>query len=126
MFLSCSLCPTSVGQKSEGLRILCALLAFFRASLTFNARPARLLPVIAAEALSASPALVISTKAKPGGRPVSLSVTILTRSTAPWVSKQGSQFLFSRAECEIANVKVLHSISSLCRAGRAMKFRRSP
>ena len=57
-----------------------------RASFTFNARPSTLAPFKALIARSASSPLVISTNAKPRDRPVSRSVTMLTRSTAPYSS----------------------------------------
>lgn len=61
--------------------------AFGRASLTLIWRPPKLVPFKAAIARSASAASVISTKAKPRARPVSRSVTRLTRSTFPYGSK---------------------------------------
>src|SRR5689334_11592601 len=59
-----------------------------RASLTFRFRPSRLLPLRAAIAWSACEASDISTKAKPRERPVSRSVTMLTRSTLPYGSNR--------------------------------------
>jgi len=56
------------------------------ASLTRSARPCSSLPLRARQALSASLASLISTNAKPFERPVSLSRTILTRSTLPCAS----------------------------------------
>jgi hypothetical protein len=61
--------------------------AFGRASLTLSWRPPKLVPFRAAIARSASAESVISTKAKPRARPVSRSVTRLTRSTFPYGSK---------------------------------------
>src|SRR5207253_10298327 len=56
---------------------------FGRASFTLSARPLISLPFNAEIARSASPSFVISTNAKPLDRPVSRSVMMLTRSTAP-------------------------------------------
>ena len=56
------------------------------ASLIVKVRPPKSVPFKAAVAFSASPAFVISTKAKPRERPVSRSVTMLTFSTAPCAS----------------------------------------
>src|SRR5260370_29695022 len=56
---------------------------FGRASLILSARPSRSVPLSAAIARSASAESVISTNAKPRERPVSRSVTRLTRSTCP-------------------------------------------
>ena len=61
--------------------------AFGRASLILSARPPKLVPFRSAIARSASTESVISTKAKPRARPVSRSVTRLTRSTFPYGSK---------------------------------------
>src|SRR5579863_431080 len=55
-----------------------------RASLTFRARPFISAPLSCEIAVSAALRSVISTKAKPRGCPVSRSVTMLTRSTAPY------------------------------------------
>jgi len=60
---------------------------FGRASLTLRFRPPEFVPFRAAIARSASAESVISTKAKPRARPVSRSVTRLTRSTFPYGSK---------------------------------------
>src|ERR1017187_643539 len=60
---------------------------FGRASLILSARPSRSVPLRAAIARSASAESVISTNAKPRERPVSRSVTRLTRSTCPYGSK---------------------------------------
>src|ERR1019366_4181144 len=60
---------------------------FGRASLILSARPSRSVPFRAAMARSASAESVISTNAKPRERPVSRSVTRLTRSTCPYGSK---------------------------------------
>jgi hypothetical protein len=60
---------------------------FGRASLILSARPSRSVPLSAAIARSASAESVISTNAKPRERPVSRSVTRLTRSTCPYGSK---------------------------------------
>ena len=56
---------------------------FGRASLTFSARPSRSAPFKAAIARSPSALSLISTNPKPLACPVSRSVTMLTRSTAP-------------------------------------------
>src|ERR1039457_1698943 len=56
---------------------------FGRASLILSARPSRSVPLRAAMARSASAESAISTNAKPRERPVSRSVTRLTRSTCP-------------------------------------------
>src|SRR5262249_420297 len=60
---------------------------FGRASFTLSARPLTSAPFNAAMARSASEVSVISTNAKPRERPVSRSVTRLTRSTFPYCSK---------------------------------------
>src|ERR1019366_7424161 len=60
---------------------------FGRASLILSARPSRSVPLSAAIARSASAESVISTNPKPRERPVSRSVTRLTRSTCPKGSK---------------------------------------
>src|SRR5207244_7069615 len=73
---------------------------FALASFTRNARPPNSLRPKARHALSASLASVISTNAKPFGRPVSLSITIFTRSTAPCTANKlrscGSVVLWGR------------------------------
>src|SRR5262249_53919082 len=56
------------------------------ASLTFIGRPPRFAPLRALIALSASASFGISTNANPRDLPVSRSVMILTRSTAPYAS----------------------------------------
>jgi hypothetical protein len=61
---------------------------FGRASLTFSARPSSSLPFSSAMARSASALALISTNPNPLGCPVSRSVTMLTRSTAPYCSKR--------------------------------------
>src|ERR1035438_955657 len=60
--------------------------SFGRASLTFSALPSSSLPFRPAMAASASVATLISTNPKPLARPVSRSVTTLTRSTVPYSS----------------------------------------
>ena len=57
-----------------------------RASFTFRARPPTSFPSSAAMAWVASSSLVISTKAKPRGRPVSRSVITCTRVISPKAS----------------------------------------
>jgi hypothetical protein len=62
--------------------------SFGRASLTVSARPSNSRPLRSAMARWPSASFCISTNPKPLGCPVSRSVTILTRSTAPCASNR--------------------------------------
>src|SRR3990172_8539601 len=63
-----------------------------RASETFKGRPSNSVPFSPAMAFSAASSSVISTNAKPRGLPVSRSVMMLTRSTAPKPSNNVRRF----------------------------------
>src|ERR1700751_6098734 len=102
-------------SESEGLRILCALLGFFSGLVHLQRTATQ------AAASDRCRSLVSLTRIGHlhEGEAPRASVFFVGNDIHAFYSsvglKQGSQFLFSRAECEIANVKVLHSNSSLCR-----------
>ena len=92
--------------------------SFGRPSRTWIVRRSTILPSNAAIAGPASTS-VISTKANPRDKPLSLSVINLNLRTVPGGSKKRTDCLWCRTGIQVANKDILHKISLVLRTSYA-------